>query len=196
MVSPGLGFRIEGIEDAQGALREMGPRTLDRLQKKAKTRADKTAERFNREIRGEYTSQWATGRLANVRAHVQTDGDGVTVDFSIPNVRELEFVTAILPDSYFTEFPVEPFEIVPVEAKYLRIPLPAGGRLFTRGAGGRFTGSRAGDAAYTKLARWGSKTGGFRRDVIGEVAQAEGEEFIADMEEAVRGVIVELTEGE
>jgi hypothetical protein len=190
----GLGLRIDGVENAQGALKALTPRVLANIEKKARARANKTADRFNTELTSEYHSQWATHRIAHVKAIVKQAGGGVDIEFKIPNVRELQYITGVLDDSYFTDFPVEPFEITPVNGKWLRIPFPhSGARAFTRGEGGRFTGSKKGDAIYKRSVLWGNKTGGFRRDVIAEVAAEEGENFVADMEEAVRGAIVEVT---
>jgi hypothetical protein len=191
---PVLGIRIDGVENAQGALKRLTPKILANIQKKAEARADQTVQRFNRELTSEYHSQWATHRIAKVKAIVKQVGGGVDIEFMIPNVRELQYITGIMEDSYFTDFPVEPFVITPVNGKWLRIPFPnSRARAFTRGEAGQFRGSKKADAIYRRAVVWGSKTGGFRRDVIADVAAEEGESFVADMEEAVRGAIVEVT---
>jgi hypothetical protein len=190
----GLGIRIDGVENAQGALKKLTPRILSNIEKKAQSRADKTVAKFNRELTSEYHSQWATHRIAKVKAIVKQANGGVDIEFHIPDHRELQYITGVLEDSYFTEFPVDPFVIVPTNGKWLRIPFPnSRARAFTRGEGGRLTGSKKADAIYRRAVVWGNKTGGFRRDVIADVVAEEGESFVADMEEAVRGAIVEVT---
>ncbi len=189
-----LGFRIDGVENAQGALKKLTPKALDNIQRKAESRAKQTEVKFNRELTSEYHSQWATHRIAKVKAIVKQANGGVDIEFSIPDYRELQYITGVLEDSYFTDFPVRPFVITPVQGKWLRIPFPnSRARAFTRGEAGQFSGSKKADAIYRRAVIWGNKTGGFRRDVIADVAAEEGESFVADMEEAVRGAIVEVT---
>jgi hypothetical protein len=193
-----FGFRIEGEEKVDAAVRRLTPAALKAIREKAAKRANQTVAKFQQEMAQEYTSQWATGLLARGITHKTIiSGDGVDVQFFIKDRKELRYVTAAL-GGYFQQFPVGPFVIKPTSGKALSIPLPAGGRAFTRGAGGRFTGSRAfneefGGRIAVKQVLWGRKTGGFSRDVISEVMQEESVLFVQDMQEAVQGAIVQVT---
>jgi hypothetical protein len=113
-------------------------------------------------------------------------GDGVDVKFYIQERKELRYVTAAL-GGHFDHFPVGPFKIRAKPPKmYLKIPFPNPmARRYTQGAGGKLTGSRPGGAILVKEVLWGSRTGGFSRDVITEVAAQEGALFVKDVEEAV-----------
>lgn len=201
MVSPVVGVRITGAKDARGKVHIFSNRVLQNIKKKADTRAEQTIFRFNQEIAREYKSQWATGGLAHVTSKSVIKDNGVEIQFFIPNRRELRYVTSLL-GGHFQKFPVGKFFISPVRAKFLRIPFPTGlARRFIRGAKGQFAGSQAtleddepgSGAILVRRVLWGKKTGGFKRDVIREVAQEEGALFVRDMQAAVKGSIVEMT---
>jgi hypothetical protein len=99
---------------------------------------------------------------------------------------------------------VTPFVIRPTHGKFLKIRFPSSfARQFIREkTSGQFRGARSttggGDFSSGILTRqvlWGKKTGGFKRDVLSEVAEQEGEAFITDMQDAVSNAIVSVTTG-
>lgn len=194
MPSPVLSIRIEGTRNAEGRVDAFPREVLQRLRSRASRRAEKTISRFKQEMAQEYTSAWATGRLAaGIKKKVSIVNGGVDIQFTIPSFRELRYVTA-LGGGHFSRFPVAPFEITPVApGKALVIPFPSGrARRFIRGERGRFAGSRGG-AIVVKKVLWGKRTGGFSRDVLSEVAQEEGALFVEDMQKAVQDAVIKIT---
>ena len=195
MPNAGLGFRIRGAEDAQGKIQQFGPAALRQIRAAAKSRASQTVANMQSQMDREYTSAWATGMLARgVTYKTFVRGDGVDVKFYIQDRRGLRYVTALL-GGHFKQFPVGPFLIRPIPpGKALKIPFPNSmARRFIQGEGGKLGGSRPGGAILVKEVLWGKRSGGFPRDVISEVIQQEGALFVADMEQAVQGVIVDMT---
>jgi len=197
---PSLSFRVEGAADASGKITKFNQAALKLIQQKAAERADKTVLRFKEEMAREYTSAWATGMLARGITHKTfVKGNGVEVKFYIEGRKELRYVTAAL-GGQWQQFPVGPFVIRPVKAKSLLVPFPnSSARQFLRGAGGRFRGSAStaeaegGPGIRVKQVLWGSRTGGFSRDVISEVAASESVLFVEDLTSAVQGIAVTLT---
>lgn len=200
------GFRITGGKTASGKLRKLNEATLANLRNAADARAKLFVERMREELLAEYQSQWAKGAVAKSLKYTATiKGNGVDVKFFFGNLRELQYITA-MGGGHFQNFPVTPFIITPSTRKALKIPFPNSfARQFIRDkASGQFRGAkstRGPDGEFTSgiLVRkvlWGNKTGGFRRDVISEVAEDEGARFIQDMHDAVSQAIVTVTTGE
>jgi len=196
----GLSFRVEGATDAAGKVRQFNAEALKEIREATKERARQTVFQFQTQMEREYTSAWATGMLARgVTYRTFVKGDGIEVKFYIQDRKELRYVTAAL-GGYFRQFPVGPFVIKPVRAQSLLIPFPNSlARQFIRGAGGRFKGSKGGTEGdpspgiRVKQVLWGRRTGGFSRDVISEVAEAESVLFVKDLTSSVQGIAVKVT---
>lgn len=189
----GVTIRFEGVKDAEGKVAQFSPRALKALQKAAQDRATIAEGHFKGELVAAYHSAWARGTIAaGLRVQAKIVGNGVDIRFLVPQARELFFMTA-LGGGHFRTFPVQPFIIRPSTKKALSIPLGNSlARQFIRGEGGRFRGSKGGGLNGRIAVRsvlWGRRTGGFARDVLSEVAQAEGAAFIQDMQKAVAGVV-------
>lgn len=188
-----VGYRITGADTAAGKVQRFTPTVLRNIREMAEKRAEQAVFAMRTEMEREYTSAWATGLLAKGITHkAVVSGNGVDIKFYIQDRRELRYVTALL-GGHFQDFPVGPFVINPVSGKALVIPLPGLARRFIRGRGGKFAGSRPGSAIITKRVLWGSRTGGFQRDVLREVVEREGALFVQDMQAAVGNAIVEMT---
>lgn len=187
-----LGFRIEGATDAAGRVQQFPRDVLEQINQAAQERAKQTVSHFQREMAREYTSAYATGLLARgITYKTFIKGNGVNVQFQIQDRRELRYVTALL-GGHFRQFPVGPFIIRPRTGGTLRIPFA---RTFLRGSKGQFRGSTpAAGFMLVKQVLWGSRSGGFPRDVLSEVAQSESVLFVEDMQRAVQNAIVTMTE--
>jgi hypothetical protein len=196
----GTSIQMSGVQDALGRVHKFGPESLAALKVAATSRADVSVSRFRTEMGREYTSKWATGRLARGITHkvIQSE-NGVDVQFFINDERELRYVTALL-GGHFQRFPVGPFVILPRIKKSLMIPFPNSlARQFIRGPKGQFQGSRGGGedgprpGILVKRVLWGRRTGGFSRDVLSEVAASEGELFVADVTQSMEKSVKKMT---
>ena len=206
MPALGMSFRVEGALDAAGKVRQFNSETLKEIREKAKERAAQTVFRFKQEMDREYTSAWATGMLARgITYRTFVKGDGIEVKFYIAGRRELRYVTAALGGHFQKGFPVGPFVIRPKPPKKLlaiRFPGSSARQFIRETKTGRFAGARStmgeegeypsGRIRVTQVL-WGSKTGGFSRDVISEVMAEESVLFIRDLTAAVQDVAVKVT---
>jgi hypothetical protein len=191
MPNLGVSVRVEGATRVRGKLIKFNRTALENIREKARDRARETRLRFTTEMLREYTSQDATGILArSVSFKTFNRNDGIDVKFYIANRRELEYVTASL-GGYFSRFPVRPFIIRPVNGKALVIHSEMIGAM----SRGRTPSLGRVPVAVRKYVRWGSRSGGFQRDVITEVGQEEGAAFVQDMQQAVGEAVLEMTQG-
>lgn len=196
----GVGVSVSGLRDVQGRVHKFGPESLSALKQAAIQRADVSIARFKTELGREYTSKWATGRVARGMTHkVIQSTDGVDVQFFVNDVRELRYITSLL-GGHFQRFPVGPFVIQPTSRKSLLIPFPNSlARQFIRGPKGQFQGSRGGGedgprpGILVKRVLWGRRTGGFSRDVLREVAEQEGDLFVADVVQSMQTSVNKMT---
>lgn len=188
------GVRIHGAKEVLTKTGKIRPAALKRMREVTQARADDTVARYRQAMGKEYTSQWATGALArSVKADVKNEEDGVSVSIKIANLRELQYVTGILPDSYFKSFPIGEFWIAPKNVKLLSIRLPGHVRKFIQNpVTGRMEGSKAG-RFLSKGVMWGTKGGASNEDVIAQVTAAEAQSFAEDLQAAVASGISEAT---
>jgi len=195
MPSVGGQIRVYGIPGTLTKLGNIRREPQRAMRAAAVDRGAISVARFQTELTAEYQSEWATGQIArSMRAKVKNERDGVSIQFTARSgARDhLQYITAAVPGG-FNKFPVVPFEIVPVASKLLHIRFPGHVRRFIQDpTTGRLSGAKGGRILAKKV-WWGHKSGGFHRDVIVEVAQSEGQSFVADMMAAVAESIAKAT---
>lgn len=193
-VAPSI--RVTGAKESITKAGNIRPAALKSMRAAATERGKEAVARFQREMLAEYQSPWATGSIArSLKVVVKNEADGVSVSFSAQSGarNHIDYITGILPSSYFREFPVRPFVIKPVYAKLLKIRQSGQVRKFIQDpTTGRMQGATGGPILKAQVL-WGSGSGGFQRDVIADVTQSEGASFVADMEAAVANAISETT---
>lgn len=200
MVDLFLNINITGVKDVMGRVHRFNAESISELRKAAQDRARQTKTEFKTEMDREYTSAWATGRVARgITYKTIQSKDGIQVQFFIPDHRELRYITSLL-GGHFQRFPVGPFVILPTTRKALSIPFPNSlARQFIRGPKGQFAGSRGGGengpraGILVRRVLWGRRTGGFSRDVLAEVGAREGDLFVADVTQSMQSSIKKMT---
>lgn len=193
-IALGTTVQISGTKEAITAAGNIRRAPQRALRAAAVARSDQTVARFRQELLGEYHSPWATGQIArSVRAKVNNTNTGVSVTFTANSgARDhIQYITAVVGGG-FDKFPVRPFTIKPIHYKYLYIRFPGRARAFIQNKDtGKIEGSRSGRIRAKKVL-WGSKSGGFHRDVITEVAQSEGQIFVQDVIEAFKASLASI----
>jgi len=191
----GAAIRVSGTKEtitAAGNIRRVPQRAL---REAALARAADTESRLKSEMDSEYRSAWATGEISrSVRLKVKNTSDGISAQLLASDGARghLAYITALAPGGFNT-FPVAPFHMVPKNYKYLTIRMPGHARNFIRNPDtGKLAGAKS-SKIRAKSVMWGSKSGGFHRDVIAEVIQSEGELFVRDVTTAFAASMQSIT---
>lgn len=183
MVRPIITTSFIGIPEVRGILKVHPDDAVRALQEVVSKRAHEMKISFVEAMMQEYTSLHATGRLARSITHrTLKRKEGVELRFYIQPFRELEFVTSLF-GGYFKVFPVTPYPIFPRNPKRrlaIRKDVAGGGRVTLR------------MLAPGQAAQWGKETGGFRRDVLKEVGEEEGQFFLEDVTAAMEQEVAKL----
>lgn len=178
---PAAGMRIStqfiGLPELRGVLKKHPQAAVERLQAVVSKRAQGTRASFIEAMEAEYTSVYATGRVANsITYRTLKRPTGVELRFYIKPFRELQFMTSLF-GGHFQAFPVTPYEIFPQNDTMriaIRRDMPGGGRVTLRMM-------RPGEPVI-----WGKYTGGFSRDVLREVGEEEEQFFLEDVYGAMK----------
>lgn len=175
--------RFIGLPELRGVLRKHEQTALARLQAVVSNRSLITKRRFQDEMNNEYTSETATGRLADsITYRTLKRPGGVESRFYIKPYRELEFVTSLM-GGYFNIFPVTPFPIFPAsegQSLWIHRSLRGGGRVAVR------------KIPPGQPVLWGKFTGGFSRDVLKDVSEEEAQFFLEDVYSAMKDELSEM----
>lgn len=195
----GTRIHITGAKEAMTKAGNIRPAALANLRKATLARGKLGEARFQSEMGAAYNSPYAHNQVGkSIRAKVKNEKDGVSVQFTaLGGDRDhIRYITGMLPDSEWKEFPRGPFPIIATEKKALRIRYPGHVRTFIQSPiTGQMEGSKYPSVFFVgKSVMWGSKTGGFSRDVLAEVSQSEGQSFASDMYAAVAEAISQSTD--
>lgn len=199
MTSFGTRIQITGAAEAMTKAGNIRPAALANLRKAALGRSKQSEIRFRSEMGAAYTSPYAHNQVGrSIKAKVRNEKAGVSVQFTARggDRDHIRYITGMLSDSEWKDFPRGPFIIKPQSYKgMLRIRLPGQVRLFIQNqTTGRMEGSENPSAIFKKKVMWGSKSGGFSRDVMAEVTQSEGQSFASDVYAAVAEAIGQNTD--
>jgi len=191
MRSLGARVHISGTKEALTKSGNIRPKALANLRAATIERSSQSVARYRSEMRAEYNSPWAHGQVGkSIKAKVKNEKDGVSVQFTaLGGDRDhIVFLTNMFPGE--SNFLKAPFTIGPLpDKRVMNIRAPGKVRNFIQDpATGRMGGSKAGVWRRAKKV-----TVGFNRDVLAEVSQSEGENFVADVYAAVAAAIAQST---